>query len=263
MNPRTLPRTALAAIALSALVLAACGSDSSSSSSDTTAADLDGRSFVSSAVTGYELVADSEIKLAFLPDSIAANAGCNSMNGGFSIDAGVLTAGPFASTMMACDQPLMDQDTWLSDFLTSSPTVALDGSTLTLTGADATITLDEVQPTALTGTTWNVTGTVATEAISSVPTDSMASITIADDGKVAVKTGCNNGSGGVEITDTTLTFGPIATTKMACEQPLMDLEASVTSVLQGKVTYEINGDALSLRSGTGADAIGLELIAAS
>ena len=46
--------------------------------------------------------------------------------------------------------------------------------------------------------------------------DSTASITIADDGTVAVNTGCNTGSGSVEVTDTTLTFGPIRITKMAC-----------------------------------------------
>ena len=34
------------------------------------------------------------------------------------------------STMMACDEALMDQDTWLSGFLTSSPEIALDGETI-------------------------------------------------------------------------------------------------------------------------------------
>lgn len=35
-------------------------------------------------------------------------------------------------TMMACDEALMDQDQWLSEFLTSSPALAVDGETLTL-----------------------------------------------------------------------------------------------------------------------------------
>ena len=75
----------------------------------------------------------------------------------------------------------------------------------------------------------------------------------------AVDTGCNAGSGSVEITDTTLTFGPIATTRRSCIDELNALEASVLTVLQGAVTYEIDGDSLSLRSSEGD--IGLELTA--
>ena len=37
------------------------------------------------------------------------------------------------STEMACEPPLMAQDQWLSNFLTSGPTYTLDGDTLTLT----------------------------------------------------------------------------------------------------------------------------------
>ena len=262
-----IPRTALTLLALSALALAACGSDDDSPAADDslpavgsapTAADLTDRSFESTEVTGHELVADSTIELAFMADSVAARAGCNSMNGGYEIVDGTLEVGVMAATMMACDDALMDQDTWLSDFLTSSPEIALDGDTLTLTGADATVTLSAVQPAELEDTTWNVTGIVANEAVSSLPMDAEASITITD-GPAAIRTGCNNGSTSVEITDTTITFGPIAVTKMACPPELTELEASVLAVLDGEVTYEIAGDSLSLRNADGD--VGLELTA--
>jgi heat shock protein HslJ len=257
------PRTAIALLALAGLTFAACGSDDSGSSSGSlTPQDLDGRTFVSTEVTGHDLVEGTEINMTFLADSMSVSGGCNSMNGGFEIDEGVLTAGPFAATMMACDQPLMDQDTWLNEFLTSLPTIELDGETLTLAGGETTITLAELQPSELVDTKWIVTGTVANEAISSVPADSTASIMIAPDDSVSVDTGCNTGSGVVEITDTTLTFGPIAITKRACaDEAINQLEAAVLSVLQGEVTYTIDGDSLSLRSGEGADEIGLELTA--
>ncbi|HUV16982.1 MAG TPA: META domain-containing protein [Ilumatobacteraceae bacterium] len=256
------PRTAIALLALAGLTVAACGSDDDGSSGGSvTAADLDGRTFVSTEVTGYDLVEGTEINMTFLADSMSVSGGCNSMNGGFEIDEGVLTAGPFAATMMACDLPLMDQDTWLNEFLSSLPTIELDGETLTLASGDTTMTLDELQPSTLVDTTWTVTGTVANEAVSSVPMDATASITIADDGTVAVDTGCNTGSGSVEVGDDTLTFGPIATTKMACPPEQTELETSVLSVLQGEVTYTIDGDSLSLRSGEGADEVGLELTA--
>lgn len=261
-----IPRTAIALLALASLTVAACGSDeaddgAAESSGTLTAEDLSGRGFVSSDVTGYDLVDGSEITMNFLDDSLSVNAGCNTMSGGYEITDDAFVADQFAMTMMACDDPLMAQDTWLSEFLASSPTIALDGSTLSFSGDEVTITLDEIEPAALVGTTWTVTGTVANEAVSSVPRESTASITIADDGTVAVETGCNNGSGSVEVGDDTLTFGPIATTKMACPPEQTALETSVLSVLQGEVTYEIDGSNLSLRSGDGADQIGLELTA--
>jgi heat shock protein HslJ len=260
------PRTAIALLALAGITFAACGSDDDSdgaadSTSAPTAEDLSGRGFVSSDVTGYDLVEGSEITMNFLDDSVSVNAGCNTMNGGFEIADGEFVADQFAMTMMACDDPLMAQDTWLSEFLASSPSISLDGSTLSFSGDEVTITLDEIEPAALVGTTWTVTGTVANEGVSSVPADSSASITIADDGTVAVNTGCNTGSGSVEVGDDTLTFGPIATTLMACPPEQTALETSVLSVLQGEVAYEIDGSNLSLRSGDGADEIGLELTA--
>jgi len=250
-------RTAVALLAIAGITIAACGSDDSSASESVTAADLSNRGFVSSDVTGHELVDGSAITMNFLDDAVSVNAGCNTMNGRFEIADGTFTAEQFAMTMMACPDPLMAQDTWLSEFLASSPTIALDGSTLTFTGDDATITLEEIEPAALVGTTWVVTGTVVNESVSTVRLDSTASITVADDGTVAVDTGCNTGSGDVEVGDDTLTFGPIATTLRACVDEIAQLEASVLEVLQGDVDYEIRGDTLSLRSGE----VGLELTA--
>lgn len=256
-----IPRTALTLLALSALALAACGSDDDTASgSAPTADDLDGTTFESTDVTGHELVADTTITLAFQADAVSANAGCNSMNGGYTITDGTLEVAAMASTMMACSDELMDQDTWLAEFLASGPEIALDGDSLTLTGGESTLTLAAVQDADVEGTTWMITGTVANEAVSSIPQGAEPSLTITD-GQAAIVTGCNNGSGSVEVTDTTLTFGPIATTKMACEPDLDDLEATVLAVLQGEVTYEIDGATMSIRADGPDGEIGLELSA--
>lgn len=256
-----IPRTALTLITLSALAFAACGSDDDTASgSAPTADDLEGTTFESTDVTGHELVADTTISLAFQADRVSANAGCNTMNGGYTITDGTLEVAAMASTMMACSDELMAQDGWLTEFLADGPEIALDGDTLTLTGADSTMTLAAVQDAELEGTTWMITGTMANEAVSSIPQGAEPSLTITD-GQAAIVTGCNNGSGSVEVTDTTLTFGPIATTKMACEPDLNDLEATVLAVLQGEVTYEIDGDTMSLRTQGPDGEIGLQLTA--
>jgi heat shock protein HslJ len=105
-----------------------------------TAADLDGRTFLSTGATGVTLVAGSTVRLVFTADTIAANAGCNSMSGGYAIDGGVLEVGMMAMTEMACQEPLMAQDTWLAAFLDGA-TAGLAGDTLTLAKGGVTLTL--------------------------------------------------------------------------------------------------------------------------
>ncbi|HYO43314.1 MAG TPA: META domain-containing protein, partial [Candidatus Limnocylindrales bacterium] len=71
------------------------------------------------------------------------------------------------------------------------------------------------------------------------------------DGKVAVETGCNKGNGSAAIAETAITFGPIATTKMACAGPAGEVEQLVLAVLAGDVAWTIDADALALRGAGG------------
>ena len=151
----------------------------------------------------------------------------------------MLSVPTLAMTEMACDPALMEQDTWISALISSDPTFTVDGDTLTITGSDAQVVtlLDtEVaepdQP--LEGTRWVVDGLLANQGVSTVPIGAEASITI-NDGTAAVEAGCNTGSAPVTITDTTITFGPLMLTRMACPQPQMDLEQAVVAVLSGEV----------------------------
>ena len=254
----------MALLVIVGLTLAACGSDDGSAvtGDGPTTAQLAGRAFVSGEVTGHDLVQGSAITMRFADDSVSVHAGCNTMSGSYGVADGTFVADQFAMTEMACDEALMAQDTWLGEFLSSSPAITVDGSALRLSGDGVVVVLDEIEPTALVGTRWMVTSTVVGEGASSVPADSSASITIAADGTVDVDTGCNTGTGSVEVGEDTVTFGSIATTERACPPEQMALEASVLSVLRaGGVTYEIDGASMSLRAGDGADQIGLDLSA--
>lgn len=242
------------------LLVAACGDDDPDPAASS---QLEGREFVGSDVEGHDLVEGTEIRLAFEADSMSAHAGCNRFAGGYTIEGGVLRAGALASTMMACEQSLMDQDAWLGEVLTGGPTLSVAGDTLTVTGSDGSvITLTDRQVAEpdlpLEETRWVVDGTVANEAVSSVPAGATASLTITD-GAATVETGCNRGNGSVEVGETTLTFGPLATTKMACPPDLTELERAVLAVLDGDVTYTIESDRLSLRRSSDDGEIGLEL----
>lgn len=122
-------RTAIAGAA-AALLLAGCGGGSG--------ADLAGSTYTSTEVRGHDLVEGSQVTLTFADGRISANAGCNTMSGPATWEGETLEVeGPLASTMMACEEPLMEQDAWVSEFLTSSPDLAADGDELTL-GDDST-----------------------------------------------------------------------------------------------------------------------------
>jgi heat shock protein HslJ len=238
-----------------ALLVTACGDDSTSGS-PATAADLDGRRFLLVDSSGLELADEGTVSLVFEDGNLGASGGCNQLSGPYDVDDGVLTMGPMATTEMACEPAsLMDQDMAVAEFLASTPTITLDGNDLALATDSITMTfLDNAvanpdQP--LEGTTWQLTGTVTGETASSVPMGAEASLTI-EGGQAAIDTGCNTGSGGVTVGEGTLSFGPIAVTKMACEPELMELEATVLSVLSGEATYEIDSDQLTVTNGDNA-----------
>ncbi|MGW6128401.1 META domain-containing protein [Cellulomonas sp. NPDC055163] len=126
------------------LLLGLAGVLSACSGAAAGGADLAGKTFVSTAVAGHELVPGSEVTMTFESDRMSVNAGCNTMSGEATWQDGTLeVAEPLAATMMACPDDLTQQDEWLRTFLTSEPLLRLDGSTLELGDSDDGLTLEE------------------------------------------------------------------------------------------------------------------------
>jgi heat shock protein HslJ len=261
---RSFPVLALSLAAV--VVVAACSSGSAASpvpsaspapvSPAPTAADLDGNTYIVTGVQGRDLVKGSEIALRFEGGRLGISAGCNSMSGGYTITDGKLDVGAMVTTEMACEEPLMAQDQWISAIVNGAA-ITLEGDTLTLAkdGVTVTATDKEVAKPDLPveGTVWEVEGLVSNQAVSSMPAGVEASLVFAG-GKVAVDAGCNKGSGTAQVGDSTITFGPIATTKMLCEGAAGEVEQQVLGVLSGEVTYTVDADALQLRgAGDGLD----------
>ena len=176
------------------------------------------------------------------------------MSSTWSLDGDVLVVPAMAQTQMACTPTaLMDQDTWLAAVLTSKPTLALDGDTLTITADGSTVTLANDAAAAsppLEGTTWTVDSIVSGSTASSLPAGVRAPTVLFDGGNVTVDTGCNTGRGSYTMGPSTLTFGPIATTRMACADPAASqVEQTVLGVLSGGIIWGIDDGPLSLRNG--------------
>lgn len=229
------------------------GSTSVSTPSDLAAA-LDGRAFLSQSTTGITLAPGATLRIEFADGMVGVSGGCNGQSGEPVFDGDRMTVPSMMSTMMACEQSLMDQDAAIAAFLAAGVTVALDGDELTLTADDgATIELldrevaDPDRP--IEGTSWVVNGVIADDTVSSGWGEAEATITIVD-GQAQVFAGCNRGSATAEVGDGTITFGPLALTKMMCDEDAMRLEAAVVAVLQGEVTADIEASSMTLMNGT-------------
>jgi heat shock protein HslJ len=221
-----------------------------------------GKTYVSTDVQGFTLVPGSEVRVTFDGDNVSANAGCNTLASTWSLEGDVLVVPPMAQTQMACTPTaLMDQDTWLHAVLTSRPTLAVDGDKLAIMAQGATLAMiDQAAanpPQQLEGPTWTVEAINTASASSTVPAGVRPPTLTFQGGTVAVDTGCNTGSGSYTLGDGTVTFGPIATTRMACVDPAGgQVEQQVLAVLTGTATYAIEGDTLTLTNGANGLVLG-------
>jgi heat shock protein HslJ len=99
----------------------------------------------------------------------------------------------------------------------------------------------------LAGTSW----TIVSVAGNPVVDGSGAGLTFDAGGNVSGSTGCNNVSGSFAVDGAALTFGPLATTRMACEENLMAQETAVLQALAGVSGWEIDSEGrLHLTGGT-------------
>ncbi|MBA3742975.1 META domain-containing protein [Sporichthya sp.] len=214
-----------------------------------------------------KLVKGTLISLLFRDGQISANAGCNTMGGTAAFTDGKLVVDSLSMTDMGCPgDGRHEQDQFVAEFLTAKPAFTYDGTTLKLNTPEVTMAFgprEQVQPDLpLEGTRWDVTHVTQGPA-KGAPDDPNAAVSAGmapqnaylelADGKVSGSDGCNRFNGTATIAGDTITFGPIASTKMACpaaagQNPL--------SVLTGEVEWSIDYNVLHLDNASGA---GLQL----
>lgn len=114
--------------------------------SSTAPADLNGTTWTTSAMTvnGTEqpLAAGSTLTMTFADGRVSTKAGCNQQNGDATWTGGqLIMTGPMASTMMACEQALMDQDQTIAAFLSGNPSITQQGESIVLSDGSMSMTL--------------------------------------------------------------------------------------------------------------------------
>jgi heat shock protein HslJ len=86
--------------------------------------------------------------------------------------------------------------------------------------------------------------------------DVETSVVFGEDGTITGNVGCNGFGGDYEVNGDTITFGPISSTLMLCEDTAVgDQETVVLNTLIETVSFAIAGDTLTITSADGSSVI--------
>ena len=197
-------------------------------------------------LAGSQLLDGTAIDVDFSGGVVSGSAGCNLYNGGYEIDAQEIVLGqPLASTAMACEPAILDQELAYFVALQGAERYSISGDTLMIeTGSgDLTFLRAGVEPTG----EWSLTALGG-----SVLLDGTA-ITASFGGVVVSgSAGCNQYSGGYAIDALAFALdGPLATTLMACEAAILDQELAYLTALASATRFSLVGDTLTIESGDG------------
>jgi heat shock protein HslJ len=197
-------------------------------------------------LAGAALVDGTAIDADFSGGVVSGSGGCNGYSGGYEIAGDELVLGqPIASTAMACEPAILDQELAYFVALQAAERFSIGGDTLTIeTGSgDLTFLRAGVEPTG----DWSLTSLAGDAVLAGAP------ITASFDGEVvAGSAGCNQYSGGYVVDGLAVALeGPIAVTLMACETAIMDQETAYLAALAGAARFSMSGDTLTIESGSG------------
>jgi heat shock protein HslJ len=191
---------------------------------------------------GTSIVPVGNLQLLMANDNtFAISGGCNTIGGTWLLEDGqklTLNLGP--STLMACEESLMKQESAVNELLAQVNAYQFDGETLTLTTAtggsvsfreaSAPVLPDEQVLQALLSANWELAAmSVGKDAI--VAFETRPTILFAADGTFSGSTGCNQFFGNYTLSEGLLSLMVGGTTKMACEDALMQQETTVLEAL--------------------------------
>ena len=253
-------------IAAVSLLIAACSASSSnptSPSAPPTGTTLEGPTWVLTAgIPGAPRSGRGVIDITFENGHASGSSGCNSYGGSYTVAGSSLKFGPLTSTMMACaDSSIMSREAAYVAALDKVDAYAISGTTLTLSGPSVNLVYSHQAAPAslpLVGSHWMLntlfSGTTASTVIGTPP-----DATFATDGSVSGSDGCNRYHATyVAGADRALKVGPLAGTKMACEQAVVDQANAFAQAMVSVAPYAIEGSVLTLRDAAGNPLLGFQ-----
>jgi heat shock protein HslJ len=202
------------------------------------------------------VVNGSQPTLAFGTDgTYSGDTGCNNFSGTYAVSGSTIAFGPTATTLRACIDPnLSAQEQAYLAALASSTSYQLSSSQLVLSDANGN---PQVMLTAAAntpaGSAWRILSiNNGNQAVTSVVTGSAVTLALGQDGFATGSTGCNDFRT-VYVSDaTSISFGPVITTRRACSPTLANQEQWFLAALAAASTYTMSGNNLTVRDDGGS-----------
>jgi len=233
-----------------ALLLAACSSDSGE--------ELTANLWMLSELNGQPPLPDAAITAEFSEDGkVTGSASCNNYSTSYSVSRNKITFGEQAAlTMMACPDPVMEQERAYMEALTAAATFEIVEDELTLYDADGNVIAKfDAIIQSLEGSSWEVIGyNNGKGGVVSVIIGTEITADFGEDGQLTGNASCNNYFASYETEDDTITIGPAGSTRMACQEPegVMEQEQQYLAALETAATYKITGLAMEMRTSEGS-----------
>jgi heat shock protein HslJ len=220
-------------------------------------ANLEGSNWILTSLNGVGLVPGSSITAAFGDDGrLSGSSGCNRYSASYEVSGSSLTIGQAMSTLMACEEALMAQESAYLAALASTAGYVMTADQLTLRDASgSSLLVFKAQSTDLQGTSWIVTGyNNGKEAVVSVLAGTEMTAAFGADGMLSGNAGCNSYNASFTTDGESITISPAASTRMFCGEPdgVMDQEAQFLAALATAGRYSMSGPRLEQRTADGA-----------
>lgn len=219
------------------------------------------RSLTSITADGVSMEVPAEIgaTLRLEAGQATGSGGCNRFFGSYVVDGQMLTFGPLGMTQMLCQGPAQDvEDAYLAALGSVAYWALADDGTLSLQDADQNEVLAfSAGGGGIEGTTWLLREQAVDGSMSTVPKGVLVSLRMAD-GVAGGNGGCNRYNTSYTLEGSSLTFGPVASTLMACPDPAGSVEAAYLANLAAVAAWTSDGSALTLSDASGASLLSYE-----
>jgi heat shock protein HslJ len=209
----------------------------------------------------FEPEGSGDYTLEFKTDAtVAVQADCNRVAGGYNLDGNRLTIQLGPSTMAACPEGSLGER-FVAGLEAANGILFDEGDLILTLMYDSGTMRFSPQRDGLPGTSWTVIGyNNGRGGVVSTLIGTELSVAFGPDGTLTGFAGCNRFTAGYEVDGARITIGPTASTRMACDLPegVMDQEVEYQTALGTAATFQITGARMEMRTSEGSIAATFE-----
>jgi heat shock protein HslJ len=177
---------------------------------------------------------------------VVGTGSCNSYGGPYRLDGDAIEVGDLASTLILCQDPAIGaQEAAFMAALRGAQTWRIDAAgDLQLSGVSEIVARPPDAVASASAQAGGILG--AWDLVELGPTADFAhlvpTLELSADGTVSGFAGCNTFSGSYITNGSSLSLGPLATTKMACQRPASAVEHDYLAALSAVTGWAIEPD---------------------